>query len=296
MKMKNSPPIKKDININTDKNKDNNDNNKIENCPSRNVLITNSDNNLKLNIKSTSTNNILSNAEKARIKYILKYNDKELNGLEYKQAVKFDHRTYFGYFFSLLKTKHLIFKVVNKNDYNSRMIKIYLCFFNFGLCYTVNALFFSDETMHQIYEDGGDFNFIYQLPQIIYSTIISFVFGFFIDMLALSEDNILELKHEKITGEVAKKAKILLQTLFFKFINFFVFSFLFLIIFWYYMSCFCAVYKNTQFHLIKDTLISFGTSMISPLGISLIPGIFRIPALRKRKSWLYTFSKILQLL
>ena len=27
--------------------------------------------------------------------------------------------------------------------------------------------FFSDDTMHKIYEDQGNFNFIYQLPQIL---------------------------------------------------------------------------------------------------------------------------------
>ena len=226
----------------------------------------------------------------------MQQNGKELNNLNYRQAIKLDHRTYLVYYISLLKSKHILFKIFNKHDYNSHIIKIYLCLFNFSLYFAVNALFFNDETMHQIYEDGGDFNFIYQLPQIIYSTIISFVIQYFLDMLALSEENIIEFKSEKIVGDVLQKSKLLLKTLHFKFINFFIFSFLFLIIFWYYISCFCAVYKNTQFHLIKDALIGFGTSMITPLGINLIPGIFRIPALRKHKSAMYTFSKILQLL
>ena len=52
----------------------------------------------------------------------------------------------------------------------------------------------------------------------------------------------------------AKKLSIILQI---KFLYFFIFSFLFLLIFWYYITCFCAVYKNTQYHLIKDTLIGF---------------------------------------
>ena len=70
-----------------------------------------------------------------------------------------------------------------------------------------------------------------------------------------------------------------------------------MLFFWYFISCFCAVYKNTQIHLIKDTLISFGTSMLYPMGIYLLPGFFRIPALsdpKKEKQCLYRFSKILQ--
>ena len=46
---------------------------------------------------------------------------------------------------------------------------------------------------------------------------------------------------------------------------------------------FCAIYKNTQIHLLKDTLMSFGLSMISPFVIYLLPGLFRIPALSNIK-------------
>ena len=62
---------------------------------------------------------------------------------------------------------------------------------------------------------------------------------------------------------------------------------------------FCVIYKNTQMHLLKDTLMSIGLSLIIPFLIYLLPGFFRIPSLSKRKNkreCLYNFSKILQLL
>ena len=46
---------------------------------------------------------------------------------------------------------------------------------------------------------------------------------------------------------------------------------------------------------LKDTLISFLLSMIYPFGLNLMPGIFRIPALRSSKTnkkCLYNFSNI----
>ncbi len=46
---------------------------------------------------------------------------------------------------------------------------------------------------------------------------------------------------------------------------------------------FCAVYANTQTHLLKDTFSSFGLSLVYPFGINLIPGLFRIYALRDPK-------------
>ena len=62
---------------------------------------------------------------------------------------------------------------------------------------------------------------------------------------------------------------------------------------------FCVIYKNTQVHLLKDTLLSFVLSMIYPFGIYLIPGLFRIPALsndKNNRECMYNFSKILQIL
>ena len=61
---------------------------------------------------------------------------------------------------------------------------------------------------------------------------------------------------------------------------------------------FGAIYKNTQYHLLKDTLISFGLSLLYPFAIYILPGIFRIPSLSNRKikrECLYDFSKILQI-
>ena len=282
------------------------DNNRIPNRnPKRSSEISfgSSKNNLQYtkNELNLNTNNnikdfgVLTKEEKERIKLIMKHNDSELNILEYKEALIYDDRNYFQYYCSLLRTKHLIVKIISETDYNSRIIKIFLCFFNFSLSFTVNTLFFSDDTMHKILEDGGEFNFIYQLPQIIYSTIISIIINNILIFLALSEENVLSIKHEKILRNVPRKVKETIRALQIKFINFFILSFIFFMGFWYYASCFCAVYKNTQYHLIKDSLISYGTSLITPLGINLFPGIFRIPGIKGQKEFLYLISKVIQL-
>ena len=247
------------------------------------------------NINNDKKNGKLSKEEEERIRVIMKHNDSELNVLDYKDAIKYDDRGYFQYYCSLLKSKHMTVKIFSKTDYNSRMIKIFILFFNFALCIAVNALFFTDNTMHKILLDGGDFNIIYQLPQIIYSAIISFIFENILNFFALSEENLLSIKHEKNYKIVKRKAEEVFRTLQMKFLSFFILSFCFLMMFWYYVTCFCAVYSNTQFHLIKDSLISFGTSQITPLGLNLLPGLFRIPGLKRHKEFLYLISKIIQL-
>ena len=250
--------------------------------------------------KNIFEKNILNkrNSKSINIKTKLFYTDLEINSFDYETALKYDKRTYVQYYFSLLRTKHmLIYAFYPMKDYNSKIIKISLFFFSFSLYYTINALFFTDNTFHIIYEDNGRFNFIFLLPQIIYSTLISSFIITIINYLSLSEKNIIEFKNLKMYKESSNKVDELKKCLIKKFIIYFIISFLLLYFFWYYLSVFCVVYKNTQVYLIKDTIISFSASMILPFGLYLIPGILRIPALnkiKKNKKLLYNISKFIQ--
>ena len=282
----------------------NNKNNFINILKTNNDININSKSNAKLELKNVkgieieniNKNNTLMN----QIEYnkIMNYNDYELNDLSYIKALKIDKRTYFKYYFSLLKRKHiLIFAFYTNNDYNSKTLKIILLLFSFVFHYTINALLFNDSTMHRIYIDEGRFNFIYQIPQIIYSTLICSVINKLITFLSLSEKDVIQIKYEE--NNLMEKASKIIDCLIIKFLIFFVLCFIFFILFWYYLSCYSAVYKNTQFYLFKDTLISFGLSLIYPFGIYLIPGLFRIPALKaekKNKECLYKLSRILELI
>ena len=232
-------------------------------------------------------------------KKILKFTDNELNSLSYKEALIYDNRTYFQYYISLLKDNHLlIFSFyINNQDYNSQIIKMFLFFFFFAVHFAVNALFFNDDTMHKIYIEEGKFNFIYQIIIILYSSLISEPINAIVKYLASSGNIILEIKNIKQFIHLKKKLKDIKNKIKIKFILFFMISFLLLIVFMFYISCFCGVYVNTQIHLIKDTIISFLLSLIYPFGIFLIPGIFRLSSLRtkdKNNQCLYKFSNFLE--
>ena len=152
--------------------------------------------------------------------------------------------------------------------------------------------------MHKIYEDQGSFNFIYQLPQIAYSSLISSVINILLNLLGLSEGNIIAYKKDKSKENLDKRETDLKNKLGFKLVIYYIISSVLLLFFWYYLSMFCAIYSNTQLHLIKDTLISFGLSLLYPFGIYLLPGIFRIPALsnpKNKRICLYHLSRLFQM-
>ena len=148
------------------------------------------------------------------IKDILETKDFEINSFEFEDALKLDKRSYFQYYVSLLKYNHpLMFSFCSYNDYNSRIIKIFLFFFSFSSDLTINALFFNDDTMHKIYQDKGKYDLLFQIPQILYSTLISKLIDALIKNLALSQDNIVELKKEKEKNNLEKKSDKVLKNI-----------------------------------------------------------------------------------
>ena len=245
------------------------------------------------NIKKLQKKNEI---RKEKYKSISDYIDSEIDSLSYKEALKLDKRTYIQFYFSLLKKKNsIIFSFYPNKDYNSQIIKIFLFFFFYASDITINALFFNDDAMHKIYTDSGAFNFLYQLPKTIYSFLISNVINLIIGYLSLTEDTFIFIKEQ--TYNISKMSKKRINCMQMKFCFFFFVTPILLFIFWFYISCFCCIYENTQMHLIKDSLMSLGLSFIYPFFISLIPGIFRIPSLNNNKGnriYMYKFSQFIE--
>ena len=226
-----------------------------------------------------------------RYKY---FGDEELNSLNYEYALQIDFRTFFQFYFCLLKETHLIiFTFFVRNDYNIFLLKLSLFIISFALFLFMNTLFFSDDSMHKIYEDEGKYDILYQIPQTLYSTIVSQIISSLLEILSLSNDEVIGLKEKVNKKEVKQELIKIRKSIKIKCVIFFVVGIILLFGFWYYISAFCVVYYNTQIPLIKDNFISFFTSMTYPFLLNLLPGFFRIISLRFKIKFLFIISKIL---
>ena len=153
--------------------------------------------------------------------------------------------------------------------------------------------------MHNIYINDGSLNFKCQIPKIMYSTIITSIINIILKQLSLSELTIVSLQKGKNLKSAMNKLKKINKRLQTKFIIFFLLSNILNLFFWYYISCFCAVYINTQVLLIREALYSFLLSMIYQFGLSLLSGMLRILALRAKKrdkEYLYKISCVILLI
>jgi len=163
----------------------------LKNSKSKKKSIFSSQNNFMNNYqKTTNLNKKQKNQDNIKFKPDTDY---ELNWLSYENVLIFDKRTNCDYYGALIKSKQLfIFTFCSFNDYNSGIIKKFILFLSFALHYSTNAFFFTEDNMHQIYEDKGKFNFEYQISNILYSAVISnFVLRIILQTLVLTDKDIL---------------------------------------------------------------------------------------------------------
>jgi len=229
---------------------------------------------------------------------IQKFNDYELNYLNYYDALYFDKRTFFQYYFFLIKRKNIfIFSFIICNDYNIREMKISLFFLFISLLCLINSLLINDSTIHLIYSEKGKFIFAYQLPQIIYSLIFASIIIWPMKLLFLSEKNMLEIKRVREQEQLNGKMHKIINIIRCKTISYFITDFILKFFCWFYVGLFCAVFKNTQKYLIITVVISFAFSLVFPFIYSLIPAVFRLAVLKAKtqrdRTSSYNFSRSL---
>ena len=228
------------------------------------------------------------------------FKDFELNLICFKLALQYDKRTFCQYYSSLFFYNNIIlFSFYPISDYNLKIIKIAIFFLSFDIYFLINTLFFNNSTIHQIYKDGGAYNLSYFMPKIIISFFISYYIITIIKYFSISQPNLLEIKNEEDYINAQNKGNKIKKFLVTKYILFFLLSFIFLGFFWYYLSSFCAVFKNSQILVIKNAVLSLVISLIYPLIFNIITCIIRLTSLKDNTSFnscTYKASQIMQFL
>ena len=130
-----------------------------------------------------------------------------------------------------------------------------------------------------------------------FSTIFSQLIEVFLCFLSLTDKYIYLIKSNLIDGKTNNNEKII-RRMYLKLIIFFVFTFIFLGVYWYIITIFCGVYKNTQKAFIKDSILSFSICLIYPFILYFLSASLRVCALRdskKRFKCIYCISYIIPL-
>ena len=224
------------------------------------------------------------------------YNEYELNKLAYKDALLQDKRTYFKYYFSIVKRNNLlIFAFFVNNDYNPKIIKISIFSFSIALYLFWNVPFINDSTIQLLYYKEGSFDIGYHIAFIIPSIFTTAIYFGIMKFIFLSEKDIMQIRNVKKKECINEKSNKIINYVKCRFILLYIFIFYILIFFWIYIGLFCAVFKNSQIYLLKKTALSYLFHLLYPFFFCSLTAIFRIISLKSpNRVCLYRFSNILQ--
>ena len=182
---------------------------------------------------------------------------------------------------------------------------------------TMNGLFFVHESMHRKYTEGENFTFVQKLPQLIFTIIVADLIDVLLCFFCMTDKHIYDIKelarqqkeknkkekNEKVKNgnndrkEFGQKIMDILDCMQRKIVWFFVFTFLLFLFYWYFISAFCAVYQNTQVIFLRDSGISFITSLVETFFIYGFTNILRAISLcaccRKKLGCVYKISDLI---
>lgn len=233
-----------------------------------------------------------------KIKKDQKFSNYELNDMEYLEAVKHDKRQFHQIYWSILSREHLIiFTFFHWNDHNINSIKLSRFFFLVCTDMAMNVFFFTDESMHKIYKSYGKWDFLQNIPQIIYSTLISQALEIFICFLTLTDKHFYQIKQIKFESinSMIPVFKIM-NCIKIKLGIFYIFTFILFFSYWYIVTAFCSVYRNTQIIFIKDSIFSFIGGILYPFGLYFISALLRIISLKSKKGNLGCIYKLSEII
>ena len=210
----------------------------------------------------------------------------ELNELDFDEAVVFDHRSFCELFWMEIKQRQLIVNTFFvKEKLKPFSIKLIVFIFSLSCYFVINGfLYDTNYVSKRLKRKSKTFYFfiVDSIKRIIYSSIVIAIINLLVGLLFKSDKTLrkaqVKYKDNKIllNGEVVKIFKNM------KIFNFLftIIDFIFMVVIWIYLFCFCGVYRNCQMDWIGSTGIIIGVMQLLPIVISLLLAFLRIIGLR----------------
>ena len=224
------------------------------------------------------------------------YFKKDLNELEYDDAIKLDKRNFFNFFCDRIKKKQMIVDTFcNKSNIIPISIKIILLLLNINLYFVINGLFYSEEYIFKLYHLEEEDTFFSFFPRSInrffYATLVSTIVGIILDCIFIEENKVkrILIRNKDDLLQLRYEISLIVKSIKTRYIIFINICFFISIISWYYVSCFNNVYKSVKIEWIKSSI----TLILIMQNISILLAL--LEALLREISFKFKSEKIYKL-
>ena len=230
-----------------------------------------------------------------------------LDNYDYQMAIKYDKRSFWRIFYIVMLAKGNVVNILLfKTPLDLQSLRIILFIFANSCDLAFNTIFYSNTSISDKYHYEGNsiflFSLINNLVQSIVSSVISIIMvnlfqhmiesrGSFEDIFKEEEKKMRENRNYKVSKEtkieILGQIMIIFSKLKCKITIFLILDFLIILFFYYFVTAFCEVYKETQISWIYDFFISFLISLATELVISLLIALFYTLSIRYKLNFIY---------
>ena len=193
------------------------------------------------------------------------FDEKQLNELDYEEAVIYDKRNFCQMLWYSLKEKQtLINTFFSPNNLKPFPMKLLVLIFSLSCYFVINGFLYNEEYVStKLYNTESKTFYEYisdSIERILYTSIVGGVISFIISILFNTEKKIDSVMNKYngnkiiIRGEIAKifrLSKIIT-------LCFIIIQFVLMILFMIYIFCFCYVYPNNKLDWVESSLIVIG--------------------------------------
>ena len=265
------------------------------------------DNNNRNRYRTKTINNMKNNqVEKLFPRYqlsekeFINYMEKSPDEMTFEEALKNDKRKFCTIYINYLLNNHPILNIIFIDDkFRPKIFKIIIHILSIDLYLVINALFFSEEYIDELYlsqKEEKFFMFVQRsFERIIYTSIVSVIVNFILNCILISEEKIkstLIREKNNITIMKGEIGKILFQMeghiKVFLIVNYSI-----MIFSWYYICCFNHAYSNTKKEWIKSSILIIILEEVFPFLFSLIITLLRIVSISWKSEQIFKISSSL---
>ena len=230
---------------------------------------------------------------------LYEYEADELNELPLDKALICDKRSFCRYYGNILFFSHIILNVFFRhNDYNLFTVKLGLLFMTFPINLTMNIFFFTNKSIKLTYIKNMDdiSSFWSNIDNTVYSSILANAILIILKLICLTHNSVRVLRKIKDVNFAQEQSVCVLRCIKVRIVIYYILSFVFLIVFGFYVLSFCAIFENTQIELVKSTFTSWLISLLYPFIICFITSLIRKAAFKCKSKCLHNIKRIMQFL
>ena len=271
----------------------------IQNITNRKILDSKDINESEIKKKkSTIKINNKNQNKNPNKKFFKEYLATDLNELDYDDVIEKDNRTFCEYFLEIIKVKQLIINSFFIEDkIKNKSIKNIIFILNIDCYLLFNGLLYSEKVLIQLYNNNAE-TFVQFISRnfghLIYIFIIMRVVNEFLDCFIIKEKKIKGIfirgknKIQKIKADLI----VLTNKIEKYYIAFIIFSFIIILLSFFYISCFNDVYYYTRIEWIKSTSIFFIIIQLFSIFLILIGTLLRFISIKCKSEKIYNLSNI----